>query len=182
MRNLIRRTEKLEQRMQQRARVPSKSDLQCICYPNFKPPEVRFPILFEIAFMVKCSLHGDRFNRDSCVKQFYQAKWLYDTIEQLIYNPPSHFPCSRSMAEQLSGQYRKAHLAAFPPDLWPGVVEGGTEAEGGATFLRLKDGTRVQVSPGTDETKLVLAGLLKERDQIVDMSLIRGSENDKKRK
>jgi len=91
----------------------------------------------------------DRFNRESRYKEFYEADWVHDEVERLIYSPPSQFPCSLSMAEQFSGQYRKAHFAAFPPDLWPGVVDRGTEAEGGATFLRLKDGTRVQVSPGT---------------------------------
>jgi len=185
MPNLIRRLEKLEQRREQQDKVSSRLDPRCVCYPQGRIPEVRFPILLEIAFMVKCPLHGDRFNLDSCNRGFiYVSKWLREKREQLIYGrSPSSYASGNltrrdlacgvrgCMAEQYSGQYRKAHLAAFPPNLWPGVEESGTEAEGYGIYLRLNDGTRIQVSPGNPETMVTMAYLLRERGQIVDASL-----------
>src|SRR5581483_488096 len=170
MRNLIRPIEKLEQRMRQRAKVASKSDPRCICYPERRRPEVNFSIQLEIAFAVKCPLHGDRFTLESNEMEIYTPKWLRKKKEKwtydlsITYGGPGGF-----FAENYAGQYRKAHFAAFPPDLWAGVVLKGTEAEGEMTFLRLNDGTRIQVSGDTTETKRLLADLLKKRGQIVDL-------------
>ena len=156
--------------MRQRAKVASKSDPRCICYPERRRPEVNFSIQLEIAFAVKCPLHGDRFTLESNEMEIYTPKWLRKKKEKwtydlsITYGGPGGF-----FAENYAGQYRKAHFAAFPPDLWAGVVLKGTEAEGEMTFLRLNDGTRIQVSGDTTETKRLLADLLKKRGQIVDL-------------
>ena len=171
MRDFTRRLEKLERQLEQREQQQSRLDPRCICYPEGASPRVRFPILETIAFLVKCPLHGDRFKLESR-ELIYVSKWLREKREQLLYdlspfdNLPGR-PCTRAL---ISGQHRKAHFAAFPPDLWPGVEEVAKDAEGYKTYLRLKNGTRIQVVPGNHETKLVLARLLKERGQIVDLS------------
>ena len=155
--------------MQQRTKVASKSDSQCICYPKSPHPAINFAVLLEIAFAVKCPLHGDRFDPDDW-NRVYTARWLRQRREKWTYDLSitAHGHCLNHN-EQFAGQYRKAHFAAFPRDLWVGVQRRGEE-EGEVTFLRLNDGTNIQVSGDTDETKRLLTDLLRKRGQVVDLS------------
>lgn len=142
MRDLARQIEQLERHFEQRRRVLSKLDPECICYPGKLRPWVGFPSLTLVAFIVKCPLHGDRFSLNGWIPQFY-CQWFRETMYDLVLNPtPSvvgHLP--RKMIEQ----YLKAYFASFPSDLYPGQEEEEDADFGPKTFLRLKDGTRFQV-------------------------------------
>jgi len=119
------RIEKLEQKLAAVAKASSRKSPECICFPEGTVPFVGFEIEEDIAFLVKCPLHGDRFEQ----KQYwiYKSAWL---------RPKA----ARFVASQ-SAQYQKAYAASFPTDLWPAIEE---EFEGVAC-LRLKDGTRLDI-------------------------------------
>jgi hypothetical protein len=142
MHRLERRVSRLEKEFGQRKKDSSKLSPDCICYPDLAP-WVGFEVLSRIAFIVKCPLHGDRFlrNRDStwiCV-----AEWLRETQYRKILNGSA---CIFTGLPDWQGEkYRKAYLASFPPDLWPGEEEQEKQEEGPTIYLRLKDGTRIQV-------------------------------------
>jgi len=121
--NLLRRLEKLERRAKQIANDRSRFSRDCICFPEKEQPSFGFPIEGDIAFRVKCPLHGDRFKWPSFY--IYVAKWMREKI-WLIWNHDSP-------------QYRKAWAASFPSDLWPAEEEETIEGK----YLRLKDGTRL---------------------------------------
>lgn len=120
---MVKRIERLEQQARKQARVLSRTSPECICFPESQIPDVGFPIEEEIAFLVKCPLHGDRFRRrDFWV---YKSKWLREKTAIWV--------------GRQSTQYRKAYEASFPSYLWPAVEEDTEEG----TYLRLKDGTRI---------------------------------------
>lgn len=145
MPSLTRRIERLEQAAQLDAKVRSRFDPRCICYPDGCTPWVGFPILDMIAFLVKCPLHGDRFSMRDLKPYIYAPPWMREKIYRLILNrSPSYYVFSNS-PRRVSEQYRKAYHASFPPDLWPGQEEQEEAEYGPRTFLRLKDGTRFQV-------------------------------------
>lgn len=122
-RTLLRRIEKLEQRAEQVAKTQSMSCPDCICFPATEQPFFGFPVEGEIAFDVKCPLHGDRFKWP--VFRLYVPGWRRE-------KEPLRRQC-------LSAQYQKAWAASFPSDLWPAQEEETDEG----TYLRLKDGTRL---------------------------------------
>lgn len=123
IRALMRRIEKLEQRMEQVAEARSRSSAECICFPLNEPPFFGFPIEMDIASRVKCPLHGDRLK---CRFDYiYVSKWRRETEPR--------------RRQTLSAQHQKAWAASFPSDLRPAEE---AEADDG-TYLRLKDGTRL---------------------------------------
>jgi len=133
-RSLLRRIEKLEQRAEQIAKARSRSSPECICFPETEPPFFGFPIEGDIAFLVKCPLHGDRSKWP--IFYVYVAKWRREGE-----------PLRR---QRLSAQYQKAWAASFPSDLWP-----AEETNDG--YLRLKDGTLLPVNALFRGGKLILA-------------------------
>ena len=120
---LLRRIENLEHRVAQVAKARSRSSPDCICFPENEPPSFGFPIEGDLAFAVKCPLHGDRFKWP--IFFIYVAKWRRESE-----------PLRR---QRLSAQYQKAWAASFPSDLWPAEEEKTEEG----LYLRLKDGTRL---------------------------------------
>jgi len=122
-RDLLKRIEKIERRSKEIAEAHSMYSLECICFPENEPPYFGFPIEQEIAFRVKCPLHGNRWKWT--FHRLYVSKWLREAFER--------------KRETLSPQHRKAWAASFPPNLWPAEEE---ETEEGI-YLRLKDGTRL---------------------------------------
>jgi hypothetical protein len=102
-RTLLNRIERAEQAAKADERFPA----QCTCFPERRQPFVGFPIELEIAAVVKCPLHGDRFNKEYFV---YVSKWLRVKLWKHLWTHRSE-------------QYRKAWFASFPPDLWPAEEE-----------------------------------------------------------
>ncbi|MCU1307815.1 MAG: hypothetical protein JWN45_2510 [Acidobacteriaceae bacterium] len=140
MRSLISRVEQLESRAERLLELRSTLRSDCICFPEGQEPAVGFPILQEIAFFVKCPLHGDRFRPGRFI---YVSKWMREKLHKIVSNPASSFFSPMKRPEQ----YRKAYFASFPLDLFPGNEEREEIAERHSkTFLLLKDGTRIQVS------------------------------------
>jgi len=124
-RSLERQIEKLEQLVHAIAQAQSKYSEDCICFPDDFDEQPRFcyHIMEEIAWRLKCPLHGNRF------------KWKF----RGLYLPEWRRKILDEQRKTLGPQYQKAWAASFPPDLWPAVKE---EAEDGR-YLRLKDGTRL---------------------------------------
>jgi len=120
---LEKRISRLEKSAEQVAKARSKSSPDCICFPATEQPFFVFPIEGDIAFFVKCPLHGDRFRWPRFYS--YVAKWCREKE-----------PLRR---QRLSAQYQKAWAASFPSDPWPAEEEDAEEG----TYLRLKDGTRL---------------------------------------
>jgi hypothetical protein len=118
------RLEKLERRAEQIAKARNKFSPDCICFPETEPPFFGLAIEQDIAFQVKCPLHGDRFKPGMHI---YVAKWLREKQERLRQNR--------------SARFQKAWAASFPPDLWP-AEEEKTDT---GTYLRLKGGSRLTV-------------------------------------
>lgn len=113
------------ERVERVAQARSKFSADCIRFPANEPPRLAFDIEYEIAAAVKCPLHGERFKRPQlCV---YMAKWMREKRHSVLW---SHH----------SEQYRKAWFASFPETQWPAEEQ---EDEEGATFLILRDGTRL---------------------------------------
>ena len=106
---------------------------QCICFPAREPPFFGLGFEMELAFRVKCPLHGDRFK--PCFP-IYVSPWLREKLWSHLWT-------------QHSEQYRKAWFASFPPDLWP-AREEATEA---GFFLVLKDGSRLRANGSLSEAK-----------------------------
>jgi hypothetical protein len=131
--------------VQRRANVLSRCDPLCICYPAGYKPLVGFPILDPIAFLVKCPLHGDRFNGRDVGPDIYVAAWSREKIYRLIWSRSPSLAIFSKLPRQASEQYRKAYLASFPPDLWPAEEEKLEHEDGPKIYLRLKDGTTFQV-------------------------------------
>jgi hypothetical protein len=122
-RSLLARIEILERAAEQRAIARSRTSLDCICFPEMEIPFFGFPIEGDIAFAVKCPLHGDRFKWPRFF--IYVARWRREN--------------EKMRRQGLSAQYHKAWTVSFPPHLWPAVEE---ETELG-TYLHLRDGTRI---------------------------------------
>ena len=126
---LLKRVEKLEKQVRRAASACGIFPAECICFPpsHNERPVFGFYVLREIAFKVKCPLHGDRFTADRLF--LYVPKWLRerDVLRR----------------RDLSPQFQKAWAASFPPDLWPDPHEEVEEGED--TFLLLKDGSRLLV-------------------------------------
>ena len=122
-RELLKRIEKLERRSKEIAEACTMYSAECICFPENEPPYFGFPLEQEIAFRVKCPLHGNRWKWT--FHHIYVSTWLREVFER--------------KRETLSTQHRKAWAASFPPSLWPALEE---ETEEGV-YLRLKDGTRL---------------------------------------
>ena len=99
---------------------------ECICFPKNEPIGFSWPLEQQIAFALKCPLHGDRFRPMGLL---YVSEWLRDKQQYFL-------------AKRKSAQYRKAWAATFPLDLWPGEEE---KADDGKIFLKLKDGSRLLV-------------------------------------
>jgi hypothetical protein len=96
----------------------------CICFPEKEQPFFGFDYEAEIAFRVKCPLHGDRFQPRV---RLFTAGWRRER--------------EKTRRATLSAQFQKAWQASFPSHLFPAKEE--TTEEG--IYLRLKDGTRVLV-------------------------------------
>jgi len=136
---LQRRIEKLSQRLNMLAATQSTYSPGCICFPKGACPLVGFPVLQEIAFCVKCPLHGDRFVNRPFV---YVGEWMREKQHRVQTNPTSSFFRGKNPK-----QYIKAYLATFPSDLFPGTEEReGIAPQHYKIFLRLRDGARIQVS------------------------------------
>src|SRR5579885_130938 len=115
MSNLGSKVKRLQWEVEQLPQISSRLDSSCICYPQGKYPKVRFSILTEIAFMVKCPLHGDRFNLESSGDRVFRAEWLREKIEKLTYRPLSSDAWLKgSMAEQFLGNTVSPILLSFP--------------------------------------------------------------------
>jgi hypothetical protein len=104
----------------------SKLSPDCICFPENEQPSFDWPLEGDIAFSVKCPVHGDRFKWP--VFFVYVSKWSRQRADNL--------------RQRRSHQYKKAWETTFPPHLWPAEEEVIAETR----FLRLKDGTRIRVS------------------------------------
>lgn len=133
------RIQGLESTSKKRAKIRSKWDPHCICYPEGNVPVVLFEILTRVAFSLKCPLHGDRFSLNAIRAEYFVAQWVREKIANLAAHRVSGF----------SERYYKAYFASFPTDLWPASEEREENAMEGCTrtYLRLKDGTRFHVSP-----------------------------------
>ena len=94
----------------------------CICFPEKERPFFGFDYEAEIAFRVKCPLHGDRFQPRV---HLFIACWRRER--------------EKTRRATLSAQFKKAWAASFPSHLFPAEEE--TTEEG--IYLCLKDGTRV---------------------------------------
>ena len=123
-RAIQKRLEKLERRAEQIAKARNKFSADCICFPETEPPFFGLAIEQDIAFQVKCPLHGDRFKPGMHI---YVSNWLREK--------------EGPRRQKLSPRFQQAWAASFPPDLWP-AEEETTET---GTYLRLKDGSRLPV-------------------------------------
>jgi len=123
----------------------SKLDLKCICYPPGHFPFVEFPILVSIAYLVKCPLHGDRFPWNEQPGFIYVSKWLREKMCRHIQDRSPSFWFLGKAPRWVYEQWRTAHLASRPEDLYPAVEEAEPGPEGPIIYHRLKDGTRVKV-------------------------------------
>jgi hypothetical protein len=112
------------ERVEQFVRAQDKILCGCICFPEKEPPFFGFDYERELAFRVKCPLHGDRFQ---VLFHLFVAKWRREREEL--------------RRATLSAQFQKAWEVSFPSHLFPGKEE---ESEDGV-YLRLKDGSRVLV-------------------------------------
>jgi len=128
IREWSRRIEKLERKAAELASSFSRSSEECICFPEKEEPSFGFLIEGDIAFLVKCPLHGDRFQWPQ-QHNVYVPSWMRENIRQ-------GWPAQRSP------QYRKAWASSFPSDLWPAEEESVQ----GSLYIRLKDGTRLDSS------------------------------------
>ncbi len=146
MRNLERRVERVERLAQRHAKVMSRFAPECICYPKGSTPWVAFRIQYEIAFSVKCPAHGDRFSWDDVGKFVYCVKWLRTRVHRRILDGCPGLGLFSKSSRQVSEQFRKAYLASFPVDLWSAEEEEEKIGHDHRLYLRLQDGTRVQVS------------------------------------
>jgi hypothetical protein len=124
-RQIRNRIQKLEQRLAAAVKALSRTSPKCICFPEGTVPFVSFEIEEDIAFLVKCPLHGDRFRRT----EFWMFKPVWLSEKTAIW------------VGRQSAQYQKAYAASFPADLWPAVGE----VVNGVPCLRLKDGTRLDM-------------------------------------
>jgi hypothetical protein len=106
----------------------------CICFPETEAPFFGFPIHGEVAFAVKCPLHGDRFKWPCFF--MYVSKWVRVNIWD-------------HMKANHSSQYQTAWNASFPPELWP-AEEVLAESR---IVLRLKDGTILALGKVAKEGK-----------------------------
>lgn len=189
MRNLQGRIEKLEKRLANLADAAPQLHPDCICFLKGQRPMFGFPILQETAFVVKCPVHGDRFEPSvSC----YVAQWLREKLYRCSTNPESSFLRWRANPKQ----YIKAYRASFPPDLFPGHEEiEKLEPTHWKIFLHLLDGTRLQVAefqfygrgdirPDPEivksrdaqwilETSCTVARLLSDRGRLIEPSWLR---------
>ena len=118
----LKRIERAEQALKAQGHFSS----ECICFPENEPIGFSWPLEQQIAFALKCPLHGDRFRPMGLL---YVSEWLRDKQQYFL-------------AKRKSAQYRKAWAATFPLDLWPGEEE---KADDGKMFLKLKDGSRLLV-------------------------------------
>jgi hypothetical protein len=122
-RSLQLRIERLERQFNNSLIALGKLSPDCICFPDHEQPGLSFPILGDVAFRVKCPLHGDRFVWPR--PYLYVPKWLREK-EPIL-------------RQRLSAQYQKAWESSFPADLWP----ADEEQDELGLYLRLKDGTRL---------------------------------------
>ena len=95
----------------------------CICFPDEEQPFFGFDYEAEIAFRVKCPLHGDRFQPRV---RLFIACWRRER--------------EKTRRATLSAQFQKAWEASFPSHLFPAEEESTEEG----IYLRMKDGTRVR--------------------------------------
>ena len=121
-RNLLKRIERAEQAV----KAQGYFSPECICFPENEPISFSWPLEQQIAFTVKCPVHGDRFRPKGLL---YVSKWLRDKRGYFL-------------GKRKSAQYRKAWSASFPSELWPGEEE---KTDDGKIFLKLKDGTSLLV-------------------------------------
>ena len=96
------RIEKIEERIKKLSKYSSA----CICFPETEPPSFGFAVMRDIAFRVKCPLHGERFKVFS---HLYVPRWHREHADRY-----------RHLG---SRQYQKAWMASFPLNLWPAVEE-----------------------------------------------------------
>src|SRR5438105_12254679 len=97
-RTLARRIDRVEEAI----KAYSKFGSGCICFPGPAPPFFMYSVLQEIAFKVKCPMHGNRF-------QLFPHLFVADRFREL--------EIMRGWPQR-SEQYRKAWNASFPHELW----------------------------------------------------------------
>src|SRR5690348_10562765 len=98
MRTLLRRIERAEVIL----KAQSILSPDCICFPEMEQPFFGFDYEAEIAFQVKCSLHGDRFQPRV---RLFTAGWRRER--------------EKTRRATLSAQFQKAWQASFPSHLFP---------------------------------------------------------------
>lgn len=104
----------------------------CICFPPGEPPSLVLKAEIESARMVRCPLHGERFDR------LASAIYIAAQFRQPTHLHPEHW-------KGASRQYIKAMEASFPPDRWP--AREIVDPDDGVRFV-LKDGTEIhRISP-----------------------------------
>jgi hypothetical protein len=152
--SLKRRIKKLEKASQQREKVMSRFSEECICFPEGHAPHIKCGIKRAIALIVKCPTHGDRFRWEDAEPLGYQSSWLeeFNWRRVLTRNWLDGWTGPRYIPEQ----YCKAFLASFPADLWSVKHEEEWEGDVCKTYVRLQDGTRIQVGQFDDPDMLVL--------------------------
>jgi len=140
---LNRRIKKLEKASEQRKKVMSRFVKACLCFPEGHRPQMLREMKINIAFSVKCPIHGDRFRWKDALPRIFQPDWIeHEQWKQALTRNPL---CGWDLPRRIPEQYGKAFLASFPADLWS--VDETEQWEGGVhkTYLRLQDGTRIQV-------------------------------------
>jgi len=141
--SLKRRIKKLEKASQQREKVMSRFSEECICFPQGHAPQIPRVIKRNIAFSVKCPIHGDRFRWEEAQPRIFRASYLEksDWHRVLTRNWLNGWAGPRHIPEQ----YCKAFLASFPADLWSVDEEKEWDGDVRKTYVRLQDGSRIQV-------------------------------------
>ena len=122
IRGFLKRIERAEQALKAQGHFSP----DCICFPGHEAISFSWPLEQQIAFALKCPLHGDRFRP---MGHIYVSKWIREKQEYFL-------------GKRKSAQYRKAWSASFAPELWPGEEVNTGD---GKIFLKLKDGTRLLV-------------------------------------
>jgi hypothetical protein len=92
MRTLLRRIERAEVIL----KAQSILSPDCICFPEMEQPFFGFDYEAEIAFQVKCSLHGDRFQPRVRLFKGCFPEWARDSPPRSVGNQVNE--CNRDVA------------------------------------------------------------------------------------
>ena len=158
----IRRLDELEQEIERIAKVASKRDPDCICFPSGSSPLVGDDFMEQISWAVKCRLHGDRYSFRG--DKMYTPCWARDEMYQLVIElSPTIF---RNSPSDRAAQYQKAYLAALPPDLFPAENLEFDRCNPRGPRFRLKNG--VLLGPDIRDQVRATALILQERGLLID--------------